>query len=108
MSGKTSSGKEYKKVQESSRGSEMAETVELAGMLKALLEDRKVLETEIQEERKRRDEEAARREEEMRQQMELIRGLVEERRGGHEEGAERRPPDVKVPVAKLTDLSAYF
>lgn len=79
----------------------MSETSELAGMLKALLDDRKALETELREERRVRAEEMARRDEEtraetarrdeaMRAQMDLIRGLVEGVRG--EGGGDRRPP----------------
>ncbi len=81
---------------------EMAETSELAGMLK---DDRKVLEAEPREERRVR---AAKRDEEMRAQMDLIRGLVEGARG--EGGDDRRPYTHDPRVAKLTDaddIEAY-
>ena len=75
MTSRTRSGTNFKNTNETTaRSTEhgstemyMSETSELAGMLKALLDDRKALETELREERRIRVEEMATRRREQRQ-----------------------------------------
>ena len=121
MTSRTRSGTHFKKTineataRSTEHGStEMAETSELAGMLKALLDDRKALETELREERRVRAEETARRDQETaprRQEQRGSDGLASRYRGRRvrgEGGGDRRPPthDPKVQVAKPDDIEA--
>ena len=103
------------------------ESVDMAQMLKALLEDRKrreewaeerrrreeenrAREAEIREERRRRDEELAKREEETRTQMSLLQSLIEGVKRHSEAAVRKAENDKNVKVAKLTendDMEAY-
>ena len=103
------------------------ESVDMAQMLKALLEDRKrreewaeerrrreeenrAREAEIREERRRRDEELAKREEETRTQMSLLQSLIEGVKRQSEAAVRKAENDKNVKVAKLTendDMEAY-
>ncbi len=115
MTSRTRSGTHFKKTinEATARSTEhgMAETSELAGMLKALLDDRKA---ELREERRVRAEETARRDQETaprRQEQRGSDGLASRYRGRRvrgEGGGDRRPPthDPKVQVAKPDDIEA--
>ena len=105
------------------------ESVDMAQMLKALLEDRKrreeewaeerrrreeenrTREAEIREERRRRDEELAKREEETRTQMGLLQSLIEGVKRQSEAAVRKAENDKDVKVTKLTendDIEAYL
>ena len=109
--------------------SEGGESVDLAQMAKALLEDRKHHEEELIEERQRREEEnrvreaeiheecqrhkedLAKREEESRKQMLLLQALVKGVKKQSEGAVRKAESDKDVKVTKLTendDIKAYL
>ena len=104
------------------------ESVDMAQMLKALLEDRKrheeewteerrrweenrAQEAEIREERRRRDEKLAKREEETRTQMGLLQSLIEGVKRQSEAAVRKAENDKDIKETKLTennDIEAYL
>ena len=123
----TRSGIRYRR--EESSLSEGGESVDLAHMMKALLEDRqhheeelieeqrrheeenKAREAELREERLRREEDLAKRGEESRKQMLLLQAPVEGVKKQGEAAARKAESDKDVRVAKLTendDIEAYL
>lgn len=108
---------------------ESGESVNMAQMLKALLEDRKrreeewaeerrrreeesrAREAEIREERRRRDEELAKREAETKTQLGLLQSLIEGVQRQSEAAVHKAENDKDVKIAKLTendDVEAYL